>query len=360
MRRLQGTIAFAVALAVGAGLLACGDLFHSTADFESACQIDPQACGLDGATADAGAPFPADFCQWDAATARALAARACAWLGACAGPLGSNAFGECLVNATLAFDCTANPNRPVLGATHAFWDHLWRASSCDGVTTAVEPASPRDTCGASGFPYVSCEVGANASTRIACPEGDGGTDLGREDCAALGQTCVVVGSGAVCAGSAGSCGDAGGPFCEGTELHDCDSDAGLDLGVDCADFGAGTCASEEACVALGDAGCPPTTEVSCSGDVASGCPSGVPEQVDCSQVLGATGSCNPAADGRGWDVSRACSVGPCGADSCAGTVLQSCARGAPVTLDCAQVGLGGCGLIQFPGDPNQYAACGPP
>ncbi len=360
-------------LGTGAVLFACGDIFHST-NFESLCDLDAAACAVvpDAATLDAdldgsedaGPPFPANFCNWDDTTARTNAQTACAWLGACSGPLGSNAFGACFVNAMLAYDCAANPNLQVTGASHVFWDQLWRATSCADVAAAVEPSPPGDTCGVSSYAYIACEVGGNAATRLACGVSeDGGADQGRENCAALGQACTAIGTSAACTGSLGTCGDAGGLFCEGTELHDCQSDGGLDLGVNCANFGAGACSSAGAtgaCAAVGTGVCAPTSVVSCVGDVASSCPSGVLEQIDCSRVLGTTGSCNATAAGRSWDVARACSVGSCGADSCSGTVLQSCARGASVQIDCAQVGLGSCNLVQISGDPTPHAACSPP
>ena len=363
-------------LCVAAALFACGDLFHST-NFESVCDLDATACAnaadgaaleaaADDAAPDAGTPFPANFCLWDDTTARANAAAACAWLGACSGPLGSNAFGTCFVDAMLAYDCAANPNRQVIGSVHTFWDQLWRAKSCADVAAAVEPSLPGDTCGASSYAYVACEVGGNVATRLACAvSDDGGADQGRENCAARGQTCTAIGTNAVCTGSLGACGTAGGTFCSGTELHDCQGDGGIDLGVDCANFGAGTCSSGGAgsggaCAAVGDAGCAPTSTVSCVGGLASGCPSGVLEQVDCGRLLATGGSCNATADGRPWDVARACSVGPCGADSCAGTVVQSCARGAAVQVDCAPIGLGPCSLVHISGDPIPHAACSPP
>jgi hypothetical protein len=349
--------------ALVASAFACGDLFHDT-NFESACGVDAAACvGPEATTGDGpaeiGTGSPTNFCAWSSTTARANALHACAWLGACAGPLGNNAFGACMRRAILAYDCNANPNRPVLGAAHAFWDGLWRASSCAAVSAVVEPGSTRGACGASSFAYVACEPSPNASTRLACAAGTGGGDEGRENCAAMGQTCTVAGATAICSGSMGVCQGAG-VSCAGTELHDCDPDGGVDLGVDCASFGSGACVTPGACAAQGDAGCAATTVVTCAGDVATGCPSGTEESVDCSALLGATGSCSPSAAGRGWDVSRACAVGACGADSCAGTVLQSCVQGVPVSVDCATLGFSSCSLVSVPGDPVAHGACGPP
>ncbi|HEY2517198.1 MAG TPA: hypothetical protein VGI39_40275 [Polyangiaceae bacterium] len=350
--------------ALGLALLlgGCGDLFHST-DFPDLCQTDAAACTQSepGSVLDGGAPFPADFCAWDSATARAHALHACAWLGACAGPGGKNAFGTCMVEALLAYDCAANPGRPVLGAAHASWDHLWRASTCADVLAAVEPGTPRAACGASSFDYLACAPSPNTDTLLGCTAGDGGAPS-VIDCAASGQTCVSSGAGASCAGSAAACASAMGTFCDGTHLHDCqaggDSSGPTDVGVDCASFGAGSCASG-ACLAAGDAGCAASSLVTCEGDVAVGCPSGIAERIDCAQVLGGTASCDPNAPGRAWDVARACSAGACPADSCGGG-LKSCARGVPVGVDCAAMGLGACTLVTVAGDATPHAACSAP
>ena len=263
-----------VALSIGVlgGVAACVDLFHST-NFETLCDLDAAACAAvdasaDGAAAaprDAGAPDgPTDFCQWDSVTAGNNAAHACAWLGACAGPLGENALGPCIVNATLAYDCAANPNRPVVGAAHAYWDILWQAASCGDVLRAVQPSST--ACAAAPASYVTCE----AATRVACgPANAMSAPVGVEDCAAAGQTCALVnGSGACvgpssCAGATAvlACGASGGP----TLLADCE-DGGTDLGVDCANFGGGSCTASggvAACRAVDGGSCTPSSAITC-------------------------------------------------------------------------------------------------
>src|ERR1700760_2638033 len=101
------------ACGAGAGLVACLDLFHSTHDIETACEIDAArpGCPRPRAVVDAGT----DFCAWTREEADTNARSACSWLGACETPLGNNAFGPCYFRALMAFDCEANPNHPVRG-----------------------------------------------------------------------------------------------------------------------------------------------------------------------------------------------------------------------------------------------------
>jgi hypothetical protein len=364
-----GLLAAAVAAGLAAAPVACVDLFHST-NFETLCDLDAAACASSDASApvvDATPPpFDGNFCLWDSATARANALHACAWLGACAGPVGDNAFGPCVVNATLAYDCATNPNRPVIGAAYAFWSQLWSASSCADVRNAVLPADTNGSCSASSSAYAGC-IGST-STLLVCAADDGGASSAPasvENCAALGQTCAGAGVVAACAGAASTCSSAG-TSCNGTHLDDCEDAGPFDLGVDCASFGGGRCANG-ACASTGDA-CEASAAVTCNGNVAMGCPSGFAEQVDCAALLAPTTApppCNAGAGGRPWDVSRACNVGSCSDvnDSCSPSglaTLSSCARGAIFSVSCTSLGFAGCALVSVPNDPTLHAACIPP
>jgi hypothetical protein len=133
--------------------------------------------------------------------------------------------------------------------------------------------------------------------------------------------------------------------------------------VDCTSFGAGSCSTTYgACNAIGAGTCDAGPAITCNGSVATGCPSGVPETVDCNALTGGNAglglACDPNASGRGWDVSRACSNGACGlpVDACSSGVLTSCVRGATVSVDCRAVGLGDCTL----NDASARAQCGAP
>ena len=367
----------------------CVDLFHST-DFPALCDSDPRAAGclrVDAAAvvdaskaADAEAstgiavdaaetsapPQPTDFCAWDSAAARAKAEHACAWLGSCAGPVGDNALGACMINALLAYDCRINPARKVQGRLHAYWDCLSVAATCDAVGRCVSPDGP-EACSASGAEYSSCGgtvdggFPGNASVRVACTSG--GSVSATENCLAIGQTCIVRGSFSACTGRGSVDASCAGLACDGTLLRDC-SGGTDDLGVDCALYGNGQCVGFDgggaSCAASSSTGCDAGGPVRCSdAGAAIGCPSGVEETIDCAALLGGDGgACAPGASGPTWDLSRACvATGAC-SEGCVGTtVARGCSHGATFDVDCSKVGLTSCGTFTFDG--KMRAACKP-
>jgi hypothetical protein len=364
----------AVAVAVCAAGGACVDLFHST-NFETLCDVDAAACPEAGsadaaeeAALDGGEPDgPTDFCSWEGGTALENARRACAWLGACAGPFGENALGPCMVNATLVYDCEAAPSRKAIraGQTHAYWDALWQADSCSDVLQAIQP-NKGTMCLNAGESYFACTDGGEVTVACGASDASTGTSppLGLESCAAAGQTCVAPSAANVCVGPTTCAPGAGLACADPVNLQDCD-DAGVDHGMSCAGVGAGKCsdAGVAACLAVGGQVCTPTTTVTCDGGVAQGCPSGQAESVDCNALLGERAGCNADAGGRPWDVSRAC-VGDinesCGAetDSCSDAgAVTGCARGVAFSVTCSEYGLGPCAATNLPGNP---AACTPP
>jgi hypothetical protein len=353
------------ALVGAAGMLAfvACDLFHST-DFATLCDTTPtaDACTDGPRPAEAGPAPPTNFCAWDPATAYGNAQHACAWLSACELPLGNNAFGPCMVSALLAYDCATNPDRPVTGRLHGYWDALWQAASCADVDRAVFPGAGNadlvPPC-RNGGGFTSCGVaydgGDNSSVRVECDEA--GAPARGESCLAQGRTCA---GGACVASVAGPCVTG----CNGTTLDDCD-DAGVDRGTSCAVFGAGSCVVTDAgpaCASTSSSSCTPTPVVSCSdGGVAEGCPSGTSETVDCN-VLTGMGSCNAGPAVPAWDVSSACfaDAAACAPDSCKGNgdMLVSCARGAPFSVSCSTFKLGSCVTVMTFDGPR--AACGRP
>ncbi len=359
-----------LAVSVFAG---CGDLFHSTS-FDTPCGSDPRGCTdssladdspVIGIPAEAGPitnadAMPTDFCKWDSATARARAAHACAWLGACVGPLGNNALGTCMVNALLAYDCRINPARQVMGPLHAYWDCLASADTCGAVNHCVYPNGVQP-CSNVTTEYFGCE-GAdgsfleNASVRVDCRPG--GKLVAAENCIAVGQTCSALSPGA-CAGAGSADAACLGLACDGQRLRDCTGGDG-DRGVDCALYGAGRCADlvGAACKVDGPS-CVPTKAVTCTeAGVAAGCPAGNAETLDCAALFGRAGEgCTPVTTGSGWDVARACGVSGLCTESCDGTIARGCARGAAFSVDCGKVGLGSCALVLTEG--NSRAACRP-
>lgn len=274
--RLRRAIALSIASAgLGAGLVACFDLFHSTSGILDACEIDAQAC------TDAGT----DFCAWDAGTAYVNAGIACTWLDTCEGAFEDNDFGECIVRALLAYDCAASTNH-VSGQTKAMWDELWQAKSCDDVARIVSPGAP-PMCPPNKF-------GCNSTTRFAC------TDAG----AALLEVCPLWGQG-------------------------CDPNAGCQGCLGCFDDDAGEAGA-----------CVPADAATCQGDLATSCPSGVTETVNCAELLQQSNTChsgplNPSRGATSPCYVDAGSDAACVEGCSANNVLTACARGVAISFDCA-------------------------
>lgn len=382
MSRRRSFLLWTVAFGLGAALFACFDLFHSTADLLTACEID---AATDGCTPEGGSASEAatDFCGWSSSQAKEYAQRACAWLGACETPMGGNAFGPCMFEALLAYDCAANPNHRAKARAHGLWDCLWKVHSCSEVDDCVFPKGVQG-CGAGVSDYVACAsaVGAavnNLDVRVECV--DGGAARG-ENCAFWGRTCASNGANAVCAGDR----DAGfacmQPSCEGsprTRLHWCEGGAtaaGIDVGMDCAGNGAGTCAGFPegnpqwvACIAESDAGaaasCTPAASAMCTdAGAAVSCPSGVREELDCVALLGSPSACHAGPLDPPFDWTSACLANPpqCASDSCVGATLAGCARGTVFPVDCNRpdVGLGPCRMVKTDLAQQEHAACSPP
>jgi hypothetical protein len=367
---------FAVAsTTLGAGLVACIDLFHSTSDVLTACQLDGQAPGC-----EAGVDASTDFCEWTDDLARQNAAHACAWLGACESPLGRNAFGSCMFEALLAYDCAANPNHPVKGKTHALWDCLWQAASCDAVNACVFPQGPQ-ACG--GGPFVTCATqdgGVNADVRVECLADK--DPANGENCALWGQTCGGDLSLGVCGGSAGLAAiDCTKESCDNTMLHVCD-DAGRDIGIDCMSNGAQRCGGFPdtsvrwvACVPQSDGGaCAADASAQCVNGVAVSCPAGVTESVDCLTLLQNAHACQPGRLSPPYDWTSPCFVASDDNDageggepdasscteSCSGSTPTACYRGAAFPLDCSLVKLGPCHEVTTDQGTTMNIACTPP
>jgi hypothetical protein len=342
-------------------LVACFDLFHSTAGILTACQLDAQACP------------PTDFCQWSRDQARQNAQHACAWLGACETPMGGNAFGACMFEALLNYDCTANPSHPSRGDAKRTWDCLWQTTSCADVDRCVFGADGVPSCPAGSGDFTSCGVdgGTSASVRVECTNGPAVAPHG-EPCALRGQTCASLGATGQCSGGAAAPCQ---PECIGSRLHWC-TDAG-DVGIDCASNGDGRCggypspAQWVTCVPSSqqDAGCVPDASASCAGDVAVSCPSGVLETVDCAALLQAPGpTCTPVTRTAPFDTSPpfdwtapcAATQAVCTSDSCADGGVVGCVRGAQWSVDCTAQGLGPCRMTSTDIGTQTHAACAPP
>jgi len=342
--------------------VACAELFHSTSDVQSICEADAN----DPRCTDAAPPV--EVCAPDAGVAQQRAMHACAWLAACGHPLGHNKTGECMVDAILAYDCAANPNRKAKGASKEFWGCMQNAKTCSDVRFCIFPDAGGVQCTNGGFLGCS-QTTLDPNTRLDCVQPGPG---GGENCGTHGQTCssldpdasnrnaLCVGpQGRACTGSAG-CVDGGLSLCD---------DAGVDLGYSCANVGAGTCnpsGATPACQPESDSGvCSATNDVTCtSGNIrAQGCVTLAPESVDCTAISG-PGTCNPIEAGApGTTPSDACRVmdgGGCSDDECDAGALVACVRGRSVVIDCAAQGLKSCNpIVTGESDAAGVPACNP-
>ncbi len=380
-------IAGAVVAACAVAFAACTDLFHSTDDLLTKCELDAATSGCPARTADAGAAVeaaaaeeaeaaaPVDFCSWTSAVAQQTAAHACAWLGACETPLGNNAFGACLFQAGLAYDCAANPSHPVKGETYRLWACLASVQTCDDVSRCVLPGGSV-RCNGSG--YVACleSSGGDASAsavRVECSD----AGLHGENCALWGEACNSTSTGGACGvGGATACADGGPPSaCSGSTLA-CSNGQ---IAFDCSGNGSQACTPAAPSPAVGlacfpvDAGtgerCMPDAMATCAGGVASSCPTGVPETLQCGTLLSlgdTNAACTSGPLGAGFDWTSPCALTPpeCTADACgdggSGPTLVGCVRGAPTALDCVGEGLGPCRLVPTNAGAEVRPACTPP
>ncbi len=371
--RVRTGIAFAtltaLAMCAACALAACFDLFHSTSDVLTACEIDAAHPGC------AAAKTETDFCAWTPDEAMRHARDACVWLGACEAPLGNNAFGPCYFRALMAYDCAANPDHRPREKARGLWDCLQQVKSCADVDACMFPDAPAPGCDDAGT-YASCSE-TNKDVRRLCPA-DGGPSASsrRENCALWGQTCAPSEGRAICGGDStglyctsrrGGCNDKTLHWC----VPDDDGGPGVDRGIQCASNGAGNCGGFPgappqwvACLPNVDAAasCTPSTSATCDGGRATTCPSGVVESLDCKALLKNESACSEGALSPPFDWTSPCAIpsSACAGDSCDGGWLTSCERGANFELDCRAQGFGDCRLL--PAEPGGLAraACTPP
>jgi len=251
------------------------------------------------------------------------------------------------VDAILAFDCAANPNRKPKLAAKAFWTCVDKATTCDAVRACSLP-SGRKSCNGAGF--IGCQNFAlNVNSRVQCLV-NGAAPSG-ENCVVHGQTCDSVdpdasNNNALCLGSKRrGCSVSG---CNGSNLAACD-DGGLDHGTDCSLFGEGSCittGAQPACKPEGATACPGSADITCEGaGLASGCASGFKEIVDCTAISGdAPDNCTNILNAApGTPVAAACKRSSgCSTDTCAAGKLVACVAGRSVQVDCAAQGLKPC------------------
>lgn len=359
--RVFALVAFGSAATLAS--VACIDLFHST-EFETSGEagVAPDVAVGDAGN-DAGPKPLVDFCKWGPAEARTNATRACAWLGACGGALDGTVFGPCMMQALWAYDCDLNPGLRPNGATYALWSCLSDVKSCGDVQSCLRPSGPPDLCPAIvGGSFTQCGDAGTTELRVECSETVAGPPSRFEPCALQGRTCIPLNASTSMCGGAARKTCPQGTACIGTGAVDCKvSDGTLaDLGVDCAAFGAGACAEEDAgkdggpvvgCVPLPSApACDGGIAVTCDVEfpaIARSCVGGRSASVDCSK-LGV--ACDTSKGVPSYQPLAACTenvdAGRCNTpDACESGKLRSCAQGIAFEADCAALGLGPCERI---------------
>ena len=345
-----------VVLAGGVLAAACVDLFHAT-DFATLCTVDAAACAPDaGFEAETSIPVTAlpllDFCAWSSDEARMHAERACGWLGACEGAAAGSTFGLCMTRALDAYDCHYNPGLRPAGDTYALWSCLATVTSCGGVSRCLYGAMP-PTCDAvpSGNGTFTACSNIGSSTILSCALPDAGSPaVASESCTLEARQCnpnACVGQEELrCTHT---------DTCSGTNAVRCQAENTLvDIGLDCARRGGGTCVASDAgvaCAPIADAGaCDGGVEVRCDdAGAAHSCVAGQDVVVNCTAVGRA---CRAAA--HPLDIAAACTVldgGSCSDadEGCTDGILRSCAHGELFPLDCAHAGLtNGCEVPSAP------------
>jgi len=352
-----------------AAIVACGDLFHGTS-FDTKCTADASAKGCPR-------PPVTELCAVDIATALARAEHACAWLAACESPMGQNRTGLCIANALMAYNCEANPNRKPIGDAYQYWLALANADDCAGIVKAVAPAG-KQACSPMNpnapQPYTGCGsrdgVIGNPFSRVQCPVADSLTKGLYENCAAYGKKCSATSTNDLsqCVGAeARACTTT---KCSGQKLVNCDNDAGIDHGIDCAQFGDGTCiatGASPACKPSSTTVLAATNVVRCgSDDIAKGAVTGFEESVNCKVFTGVVDggtypspACVPIDGGSVGITPRDACQGKLGCtdDICDKSVLRACVQGNEIRFDCKDVGLGGCNPSVKTQEDDTHAAC---
>ena len=208
---------------------------------------------------DAADIVPTDFCKASSATARTRATHACAWLGACSVPFDQNAFGQCMIDAILAYDCTTNPNHAVNAGARSTISGTRSGRPAHASTWTRRSARATSVAPRRGVRVRRQRAGERpprVQRRRRRPElprrGEALRD--RRHVRGAGRDRVVHDV-----------------ECDNTVLHDCEGTS--DLGYDCRYFGAGICAASDAGAGCepsfgngGGVSCAQSNSVTCAGD----------------------------------------------------------------------------------------------
>lgn len=318
---------FMSAVGIAATLVSCVDLLHST-DVETLCDTTPgaQQCAASGLTGCTTGP-----------AARNAAEHACAWLGACEGGTGANAFASCMVDALRIFDCAVAPNRKAQNDLFANWNCLASASSCGDVDRCIYGGKQAPEC-----PAVGSSSGCVDDRVYTICQG-AGRPINAEDCALKGKICSGDPS-----GTFGCTGKQGRSACTASGCSERDGKSyvvrcstNVDTGFDCSGYNA-TCNNDgdiPVCE-FGGAPCSATGTITCRGSTAVMCggeeKNAHEDSVDC----GAIGrACRPIGATQEIDPIAACVGDQTCTDGCSGATMTSCASDTVFNLDCGSLGL---------------------
>lgn len=249
------------------------------------------------------------------------AAKACVGFGSCMG----DGINDCYTDAAPFWSTTEA--RCILAAG----GDCAAMRACLGMSVVADASCTTSTYSCDGTNLVICSSGARST--IACPMASQLLRVGS------GSTCVPTSTGGALCGDA-TC-SAPAATCQGSVASSCSTSKGVQMSVDCADYGQ-SCVSGGCSAPGGGATCT-ASGTSCDGAAIVRCAGGVTYRTDCGTLeLGAT--CHP---GTGTATEPYCGTGAAcyptkGTETCSGNVVSFCAGGVAGMVDCTAIGFTQC------------------
>ncbi|MFO0560947.1 MAG: hypothetical protein U0269_23210 [Polyangiales bacterium] len=286
-------------------------------------------------------------CSANGSPASQVLARTCVLVEACkAGEAFRGTVGQCASVFEAALNRGASASQGLLAREAARLTTCGSANSCASFADCVSMNHGATYCAA--HPGDSCD----GNVLVVC-----GADRPADtvDCSAYGMQCRAVGTRAVC--TTGNACAASMVRCEGSRRVTCNTDARLEVSIDCAEFG-----PSWTCGATADGmGCVPPTPACtadatrCDGDTLVTCPSNLLRELrsDCASVYSG-GHCSVII-GRAQCVPGSSACDDSADDVCTGAQIQSCVSGRRTTVDCAALGFRACQLTAT--GSNMRAVC---
>ena len=250
------------------------------------------------------------------------AATACVFYGSCLG----DGINDCYTDAMPHWSTTEA--RCVLAAGA----DCVAVRACFGMSIVADPSCTTKSTTCDGANLVSCADGTRAT--ISCPDASLLLSVG------VGPTCVTTSTGALC--GKGTC-SAASATCNGSVAEGCVVSKGVELSIDCAQYGQ-TCVAG-ACTAPGGGGACSSSTTTCDGSAIVRCSSGVEIRTDCA-AIGVDALCYPGT-GTSSTTEPYCGFGNAcypekGTESCNGNSVMFCAAGVTATIDCTTLGFTRC------------------